>query len=293
MGHRHEDCPTDPCPPSAPRPPKGDFLVCKNCRREGHNAGHCPKPLQCRACGGEGHSQKDCPNPDPARLEALRTPKPPICFRCGEEGHSITECAQPRPCYGCGQPQEDCPTEYLALRARRASQAKAQDESLVVKHPAPLKTQEDHHEDPPENPVAPVDPRPAFLICNNCRREGHNAGNCPKPLLCRACGGEGHRRKDCPNPDPARVALLTAGPGRIPTCFRCGLEGHRITECEQQPVCYGCGQPGHHHNDCPINPPGRPAPRIPRAPRIGTAADPLEPLELDRILAKLNSRPLE
>ncbi|KAJ7642418.1 hypothetical protein DFH06DRAFT_1137432 [Mycena polygramma] len=133
QGHRHEDCPTDPCPPSAPRPLKGDFLVCKNCASP-----HRPSPNI-------------------------------IVGLCCLQGHQ----------------QEDCPTKHLARRARparRVPQAEAQAESAGLEAPAPLETQEEHYEDPPEKPAAPAVPPPAFLICNNCRREGHNAGPSPQRL---------------------------------------------------------------------------------------------------------------
>ncbi|KAJ7733858.1 hypothetical protein DFH07DRAFT_845209 [Mycena maculata] len=78
------------------------WMVCENCRTEGHWTKDCKEPLVCAACGVEGHLRKDCPNPEPARLEALKN-APVKCFRCGEVGHALSKCPQPAKCFNCGQ----------------------------------------------------------------------------------------------------------------------------------------------------------------------------------------------
>ncbi|KAJ7138392.1 hypothetical protein C8R44DRAFT_976119 [Mycena epipterygia] len=124
-----------------------------------------------------------------------------------------------------------------------------------------------------------------YMVCPNCRREGHLRSDCKEPTVCIACGVEGHERRDCPSPDPARIeALQTAprkwcvrlipspSPSRIvlthfsplpsfsrPLCsFRCGEPGHILKECKQPPKCFSCGSTSHILKNCPTAPP-RPA----------------------------------
>ncbi|KAJ7610227.1 hypothetical protein FB45DRAFT_942981 [Roridomyces roridus] len=57
---------------------------------------------------------------------------------------------------------------------------------------------------------------PGFMICPNCRREGHTRRQCTEPVApCVACGEVGHIRRKCPNPDQARLDALNTAPKKM------------------------------------------------------------------------------
>ncbi|KAG0619865.1 hypothetical protein M758_4G170700 [Ceratodon purpureus] len=72
-------------------------------------------------------------------------------------------------------------------------------------------------------------------LCNNCRRTGHFARDCPNAAVCNNCGGSGHIAAACPVE---------------PLCRNCKKPGHIASECRSEPICNNCGKPGHLAKGC-------------------------------------------
>ncbi|XXG66239.1 hypothetical protein AAC387_Pa05g3763 [Persea americana] len=72
-------------------------------------------------------------------------------------------------------------------------------------------------------------------LCNNCKRPGHYARDCPNALVCNNCALPGHIAAECT--------------GKT-TCWNCREPGHLASECSNEPVCHTCGKMGHLARDC-------------------------------------------
>ncbi|KAF2324647.1 hypothetical protein GH714_015910 [Hevea brasiliensis] len=80
------------------------------------------------------------------------------------------------------------------------------------------------------------------LRCWNCREPGHVASNCPNEGICHSCGKSGHRARDCPNPEMP--------PGDLRLCNNCYKPGHIAAECTNDKACKNCRKTGHIARDC-------------------------------------------
>ncbi|KAK6118876.1 hypothetical protein DH2020_047382 [Rehmannia glutinosa] len=83
-------------------------------------------------------------------------------------------------------------------------------------------------------------------LCWNCREPGHTASNCPNEGLCHSCGKSGHRARDCPNAE--------LSPGDLRLCNNCLKPGHLAAECTNGMACKNCRKTGHIARDCQNDP---------------------------------------
>eukprot|EP00850_Spirogloea_muscicola_P000870 SM000003S11115 [mRNA] locus=s3:1031108:1033925:+ [translate_table: standard] len=79
-------------------------------------------------------------------------------------------------------------------------------------------------------------PRRGMDVCNNCRRPGHYARECPNAAVCNKCQKAGHLAASCPN------EVL---------CRNCKQPGHVAADCANEAVCNLCGTLGHLARACP------------------------------------------
>ncbi|CAN6935853.1 unnamed protein product [Brassica oleracea var. botrytis] len=82
--------------------------------------------------------------------------------------------------------------------------------------------------------------------CWNCREPGHVAGNCSNEGICHSCGKTGHRARDCTNP------VSRAGDLRL--CNNCFKPGHLAADCTNDKACKNCRTSGHIARDCQNDP---------------------------------------
>ncbi|KAJ0242664.1 hypothetical protein HA466_0206060 [Hirschfeldia incana] len=82
--------------------------------------------------------------------------------------------------------------------------------------------------------------------CWNCREPGHVASNCSNEGICHSCGKTGHRARDCSNP------VSRAGDLRL--CNNCFKPGHLAADCTNDKACKNCRTTGHIARDCQNDP---------------------------------------
>ncbi|KAH7521099.1 hypothetical protein JRO89_XSUnG0113100 [Xanthoceras sorbifolium] len=82
--------------------------------------------------------------------------------------------------------------------------------------------------------------------CWNCREPGHVASNCHNEGICHSCGKTGHRARDCPNSEQS------GGDSRI--CNNCYKPGHIAADCSNDKACKNCRKTGHIARDCQNEP---------------------------------------
>ncbi|KAK2660646.1 hypothetical protein Ddye_007179 [Dipteronia dyeriana] len=82
--------------------------------------------------------------------------------------------------------------------------------------------------------------------CWNCREPGHVASNCQNEGICHSCGKTGHRARDCPNSDQP------GGDTRL--CNNCYKPGHLAVDCTNDKACKNCRKTGHIARDCANEP---------------------------------------
>ncbi|KAL6316524.1 hypothetical protein AAG906_018227 [Vitis piasezkii] len=83
-------------------------------------------------------------------------------------------------------------------------------------------------------------------LCWNCREPGHMASNCPNEGICHSCNKTGHRARDCPTPG------LPSGDLRL--CNNCYKQGHIAADCTNDKACKNCRKTGHIARDCQNEP---------------------------------------
>lgn len=130
---------------------------------------------------------------------------------------------------------------------------------------------------------------PNASVCNNCGVSGHIASKCPKEQLCRNCKKPGHLAADCRNEPVCNMCGKTGhlakecsahelGLPKSALCKKCYLPGHIMADCPNDKACNNCRQTGHLARDCVNSPvcngcgePGhlvRDCPRVQSPPRI-------------------------
>ncbi|XP_026656932.2 DNA-binding protein HEXBP-like isoform X1 [Phoenix dactylifera] len=72
-------------------------------------------------------------------------------------------------------------------------------------------------------------------LCNNCKRPGHYARDCPNAAVCNNCALPGH---------------IAAEYTTKTLCWNCEEPGHVASECSNEPVCHMCNKTGHLARDC-------------------------------------------
>ncbi|CAN6450412.1 unnamed protein product [Victoria cruziana] len=118
-------------------------------------------------------------------------------------------------------------------------------------------------------------------LCNNCKRPGHYAKDCPNVSVCNNCGLPGHIASECSTKslcwncrEPGHIARHVArdcpkadmigeragGFGgmargssfRDVVCRNCNQVGHMSRECmAPMMICHNCGGRGHAAYECP------------------------------------------
>ncbi|WVZ57539.1 hypothetical protein U9M48_007912 [Paspalum notatum var. saurae] len=83
-------------------------------------------------------------------------------------------------------------------------------------------------------------------ICWNCKEPGHMANSCPNEGICRNCGKSGHIARDCTAPP--------VPPGEVILCSNCYKPGHFREECTNEKACNNCRQSGHIARNCTNDP---------------------------------------
>ncbi|MCO5567893.1 hypothetical protein L7F22_021589 [Adiantum nelumboides] len=76
--------------------------------------------------------------------------------------------------------------------------------------------------------------------CWNCKETGHNANSCPNEAICRVCLKSGHIAKDCGSKDRLDTRL----------CKNCHKVGHLAADCKNEKACNNCRKAGHLAKDC-------------------------------------------
>uniref|UniRef100_A0A804LMW1 CCHC-type domain-containing protein n=1 Tax=Zea mays TaxID=4577 RepID=A0A804LMW1_MAIZE len=83
-------------------------------------------------------------------------------------------------------------------------------------------------------------------VCWNCKEPGHMANSCPNEGICRNCGKSGHIARDCTAPP--------VPPGEVILCSNCYKPGHFREECTNEKACNNCRQSGHLARNCTNDP---------------------------------------
>lgn len=94
--------------------------------------------------------------------------------------------------------------------------------------------------------------------CNNCRKTGHLARDCPNDPVCNVCSISGHVARQCPKAGGSNMNVVRSGgssmvddPFRDMMCKNCGRAGHISRDCVPLVICGNCGGQGHLEFECP------------------------------------------
>ncbi|KAL5992036.1 hypothetical protein ACLOJK_012949 [Asimina triloba] len=80
----------------------------------------------------------------------------------------------------------------------------------------------------------------ADSLCNNCKRPGHFARECPNVLVCNNCAL------------PGRAMHIAAECTSQTACWNCKEPGHVAGQCNNVPICHTCGKRGHLARECSV-----------------------------------------
>ncbi|XP_019087183.1 PREDICTED: DNA-binding protein HEXBP-like isoform X1 [Camelina sativa] len=83
-------------------------------------------------------------------------------------------------------------------------------------------------------------------LCWNCREPGHMANSCTNEGICHSCGIAGHRAKGC--------TARQLPPGDLRLCNNCYKQGHFAADCTNEKACNNCRMTGHLARDCRDDP---------------------------------------
>ncbi|XP_078445641.1 zinc knuckle (CCHC-type) family protein isoform X2 [Wolffia australiana] len=86
----------------------------------------------------------------------------------------------------------------------------------------------------------------AKAMCWNCKEPGHMASGCPNEGICHTCGKAGHLARAC--------TVRERPPGDLRLCNNCYKQGHLAADCTNDKACNNCRQTGHLARDCHNDP---------------------------------------